>query len=156
MKTLFTIILLVVFAVVAGIVATYALNLAGLPGALLAGRPGKRSLSRFRAGSVFAAIGQSYVYLGFVAFIVSWTLAAAARADVVGFLIWPFAFAAVVLPVYSNLIRGTVEAREAKHGNPQVEALHLTLITAVIAFFLFAFVPVLMDALWGWIPFVVD
>ena len=155
MKTLFTTILLLVFAGVAGFVATFALNLAGIPGALLAGRPGDRSVIRFRAGAIFAAIGQSYVYLAFVAFIVSWTMAAASRDDVVGFIVWPFAFAAVVWPVYSNLIRARLEARESEHANPQVEALHLTFFAAVICFFLFTFVPVAM-VLWGWVPFVPD
>lgn len=154
MKTLFTIIILLVFAGVAGFVATFALNLAGVPGALLAGRPGARSVSRFRAGSILSAIGQSYIYLAYVAFIVSWTMAAAARDDVVGFLIWPFAFIAVAWPVYSDLIRARIEARESERGNPQVEAIHLTFFATVICFFLFAFVPVAMDALWGWVPFV--
>ena len=156
MKTLFTVILLLVFAGVAGFVATFALNFAGLPGALLAGRPGERSVIRFRAGAVIAAIGQSYVYLAFVAFIVSWTLAAAARDDVIGFIVWPFAFVAVVWPVYSNLIRARVEARESEHANPQVEAIHLTFFAALVGFFLFVFVPVAMEALWGWVPFVAD
>lgn len=156
MKTLFTIILLLVFAGVAGFVATFALNLAGIPGALLAGRPGERSVSRFRTGSIFSALGQSYVYLAFVAFIVSWTMAAAARDDVVGFIVWPFAFGAVVWPVYSNLIRARVEARESEHANPQVEAIHLTFFAAVIGFFLFVFVPAAIKALWGWVPFVAD
>ena len=51
MKTLFTIILLLLFAGVTGFVATFVLNLAGLPGALLAGRPDERSVARFRAGA---------------------------------------------------------------------------------------------------------
>lgn len=117
MKTAFAIILLLVFGGVAGFVATYALNLAGLPGAFLGGLPGRRSVSRFKAGAVVAAIGQSYVYLAFVAFVVGWTAVAAAREDVVGFLVWPFALAAALWPVYSNLTRARVEAREAEHAN---------------------------------------
>lgn len=32
--------------------------------------------------------------------------------------------------------------------------MHLTFLAAVIGFFLFAFVPSVMQALWGWVPFV--
>ena len=154
MKTAFTIFLLLTFAGIAGFVATYALNLAGLPGAFLGGMPGKRSVNRFRFGSVVAAIGQSYVYLAFVAFIVAWTIAATERGDVVAFLVWPFALLAVFWPIFSNLIRARVESRESEHGSTQVEALHITVLAAIVAFFLFAFVPSVMEVVWGWVPFV--
>ena len=154
MKTLFTIVILVVCALVAGFVAAIALNLAGLPGALLAGKPGMRSVRRFRIGSVIAAIGQSYVYLAYVAGVVAWSSLAAARDDVVGFIVWPIAFVTAVGPIYMNLMRGTAEAKELPHGNPQVEALNLTLFAAIAGFLLFAFMPVAMKMLWGWVPFV--
>jgi len=154
MKTVFSIIMLIVFGVIAGFLSVFLLNIAGLPGALVAGKPGKRSNGRFIFGSIISALGQSYVYLAYVAFIVNWTMIAARRTDVVGFLLWPCAFLAVLIPMWLTLTRARVEDREQKSDNPQVEALHLTVVVALIGFFLFAFSPVVMKAAWGWVPYV--
>jgi len=76
MKTLFTIGVLIVLAIIANFAAVFVLNIAGLPGALLAGKLEKRSKGQFIYGSVISAIGQSFVYLAYTAFIVNWTMLA--------------------------------------------------------------------------------
>jgi len=154
MKTIFSIVLLIVFGVIANFLSVFLLNVAGLPGALLAGTLGKRSKRRFIFGSIVSAIGQSYVYLTYTAFIVNWTKLAAGRDDVVGFLLWIFAFLAVIVPIWIALIRARVESQETEVASPQVEALHLTVIAALLGFFVFAFVPSVINAAWGWVPYV--
>ena len=154
MKTLFSIVMLIVFGAIAGFLSVFLLNIAGLPGALLAGKPGKRSKGRFIFGSIVSALGQSYVYLAFIAFIVNWTMVAGRRGDVIGFLLWPFAFLAALVPIWICLIRARVEAREQKNANPQVEALHLTVIVALIGFFVFAFASMAMRTAWRWVPYI--
>lgn len=154
MKTVFCIGLLIVFGVVANFLAVFALNIVGLPGALLAGKPGERSKQRFIFGSLVAAVGQSYVYLAYVAFIVNWTRLAVARPDTVAWLLWPFAFLAAMLPVLICLLHGKSEAREQEFANPQVEALHITVIAAFVGFGLFKFLPVLAQLGWGWVPYI--
>jgi hypothetical protein len=154
MKTLFAILLLAIFGIIATFLAPIILNIAGLPGAVVAGMPGKRTKSRFVFGSIVSAIGQSYVYLAYSAFVLSWTIAAASREDVVGFVLWPIAFLTVLLPVYINLIRARVEAKELKHANAQTEALHLTFLISLLSFFVFSLAPTLMKTAWGWIPYV--
>ncbi|KKL46226.1 hypothetical protein LCGC14_2347680 [marine sediment metagenome] len=153
MKTIWSIFLLLVYGGVAGFLMVFVLNLAGLPGALLGGMPGKRSKQRFIFGSIVSALGQSYVNLAFVSFIVSWTHLAARRDDVVGFLVWPVAFLAVQVPTLTNLARARIEAREQEHASVQVEALHLTYLATLLAFPLFAFLPILMNG-WAWVPMV--
>jgi len=103
---------------------------------------------------MIAAAGQAYIYLAFTAFVVSWTRLAAARDDVVGLVLWPVAFLAVTLPIWMSLIRARIEARESEHANPQVEALHLTTLITLMAFFAFAFAPMLMRVAWPWVPYV--
>jgi hypothetical protein len=154
MKTVFSIVLLIVFGAIASFLSVFLLNIAGLPGALLAGTPGKRRKGLFILGSIVSALGQSYIYLAFTAFIVNWTMLAARRDDVVGFLVWPFAFFAVLIPIGLTLIRARAEAREQKSANAQVEALHLTVIVALLGFFVFAFAPIVMKAVWGWVLYV--
>ena len=151
--TLFTVSLLVVYGMIANFLMVIVLNVVGVPGALLAGQPGKRSKGRFITGSIVSAIGQSYVYLAYTAFIVSWAAGAASRDDVLGFIVWPFAFLAVVLPFWMNLIRARLEAREMEHASAQTEALHLTFLVALSGFFVFVFMPTVMEALWGWVPY---
>jgi len=154
MKTIFSIVLLIVFGVIANFLSVFLLNIAGLPGALIAGTPGKRSKKRFIFGSIVSAIGQSYVYLAYTAFIVNWTKLAAGRDDVVGFVLWVFAFLAVIVPIWMALIRARAEAQEMEAASAQVEALYLTVITALLGFFVFAFVPSVLNAAWGWVPYV--
>jgi hypothetical protein len=105
-------------------------------------------------GSVLAAVGQSYVYLAFTAFIVSWTKIAADRDDVSGLALWPVAFLVVVAPLWMTMIRTRVEAQELEHANPQVEALHLTMLIGLVGFVVFIFAPAVVRAGWGWVPYV--
>lgn len=156
MKTVFAIVVLVIIGVIAVFPTVIALNLAGLPGALLADKPGVRSKARFIAGSIVAALGQSYVYLAYTAFVVNWTMLSGHRDDVVGWLLWPFALFAVMAPIWRGLILARIEAREHERANPQVEALHLTVLIAFIGLLTFAFLPALMSAGWRWVPYVAN
>lgn len=153
MQTIFSMFLLVIYGGIAGFLMLIVLNIAGLPGALLAGVPGKRSKLRFIFGSIISAISQSYVNFAIVAFMVSWTHLAAQRSDVIGFLVWPVAFFAVAVPTLTNLIRARTEARELWFLSAQVVALHFTALATLLTFPLFAFVPILMKA-WIYVPLV--
>ena len=82
MKTLFSVAVLIILAVIVNFVAVFVLNFAGLPGALLAGKPGKRSKWQFIFGFIISAIGQSFAYLAYTAFIVNWTMLATSKQDV--------------------------------------------------------------------------
>jgi len=151
MKTAFTVGLLLVFAIVANFLIVFVLNIAGLPGALAAGKPGKRSKSQFIAGSLVSAFGQCLVYLGYTAFVVNYTRTAVFFQGV-NVIVWIVAFLAVIVPIWMNLIRARLEEREASVANPQAQALHITTIVAFLGFFLFAFIPSAMELLYGWIP----
>lgn len=153
MKTLFSIGTLIVFGVVATFAAVFILNIAGLPGALLAGKPGIRSKRQFVFGSIVSAIGQSFVYLAYTAFIVNWTMMAISKQGV-SVIIWLVAFLVVILPLWINLIRARAETSEMSHGNPQTEALHITVILVLIGFFVFAFTPNVMRLIYGWVPYI--
>jgi len=153
MKTIFSLVTLIIWGLIANFISVFVLNLAGLPGTLLAGAPGKRSKRRFIFGSIVSALCQSYAYLAYVAFVVNWTLLAAKREDVVGFLLWPVAFLAIFGPMWSNLMHARIEDQEAKHANPQVEALYITTIVTLVGFFVFIFAPSVMHFAWGWLPY---
>ena len=69
-------------------------------------------------------------------------------------IVWPVAFLAVMVPIWKHLIRARLEAREANFANPQVEALHITTLIALLGFFVFAFVPNAILRIYGWVPYV--
>ena len=152
MKTLATIGFLIFFGFVANFLMMIALNIAGLPGVAVAGEPGIRSKQQFIFGSIVSALGQSFVYLAYAAFVVNWTALAISHQNV-SIIIWPISFLAVILPIWVILIRARLEAREHGIANAQVEALHLTVIAALIGFFIFAFIPAAMQNLYGWVPY---
>jgi len=154
MNTLFTIGMLVVYAIIPIFFGHFLLNIAGFPGSLLAGQPEKRSKAQFIFGSIVSAIGQLYLYLAYTAFIVGWTTVAASRDDVVGFIVWPIAFISVFVPIWFILGKARTEANEMKHASAQSEAIHLTFLGSVVGFFVFAFIPIIPKTLWGWVPYV--
>lgn len=153
MKTVFTIGLLIFFGLVANFLIVLILNIAGIPGALVAGLQNQNNNARFWIGAFVASLGQLFIYLAYVAFIVNWTSLAISLQGV-SIIAWPVAFLAVVIPIYMNLIRARLEAREIGFFNAQVQGLHLTTIFSLIAFFAFAFFPSLIEPIYGWVPYV--
>lgn len=154
MKTLFSIVLLVIYGGVGGFLVLVASNIAGLPGVLIANIPGRRTKQCFILGTAIAAIGQSYVNLAFVSLMVSWTHLAAQRDDVLGLLVWPIAFLAVQCATFKNFFMAAKEAGQQKielHA-PSI-ALYINFFVTLVAFPLFAFVPALMKA-WAYFPMV--
>jgi hypothetical protein len=139
--------------IISGFIAVFVLNIGGLPGALMAGKPGRRSRRQFIFGSIISAIGQSYVYLAYTAFVVNWTMLAISKRGISSF-VWPIAFLAIVLPLFLNLIRARVEAKEMEHASAQTEALHITFLSTLVGFFIFAFIPEVMEILYDWIPYI--
>lgn len=156
MATIYVILLLIIFAAIATFIDLYILNIAGIPGVIVAGKPGKRSKSQFILGSIISSLGQSYINLAYTAFIVSWTMFKLDNDNVIKFIVWIFAFLAVIFPIWKTYIAANVEEKqnESKHGNPQVEALLLTSILTFIGFFIFVFAPIIMSILWSWVPYV--
>lgn len=154
MKTIISVIFLSVCGFVANFAAVFILNFVGLFGPLIAGRSAKRVGWRYFLGTLVSILGQSYVYLSFIAFIVNWTRLAATRGDVWGFVLWPFAFFAAILPIWFTMGRALSEARADKTNNPQIEALPITFFISLISFFVFALFPAIISFGWDWVPYV--
>jgi hypothetical protein len=115
MKTLFAIGMLIIFGIGAGILSVWVLNIAGIPGALLAMDYVKSNNVRKALAVIVVVLGQSYVYLAYVSFIVNWTMKASMRDDVpLGFLLWIPAFLTVFIPVWLCMVRGRAEARKIR------------------------------------------
>jgi len=154
MRTLLSIFLILVAWGIADFVLPILMNIAGLPGTLAAGTKGKRTKHQYWFGVLLTFLGQAYVYYGYMAFVVNWTHLAAARPDVIGWLLWPFAFLATIFLIMKHRIIARTEAREERvTGNPQVEAIVFTELFSVIAFFVFAIFPVTARYLYWYMPY---
>ncbi len=153
MTTLYTIILLIVFSAVVSFIGVFVLNIAGLPGAFIAGRQQTRSKMQLKIGIIVSAIGQSYIYLAYQVWIINWTFAVVTFQDVTNFIVWGVTFLAVYLPVLKMRTIARLEDDEfgSFYRNPQVEALDITTIVSFVAFFVFVFIPSTMNSLWGWV-----
>jgi hypothetical protein len=115
MRTLLLSVGLIVSGFAVWKISWFALNIAGLPGVLIAWRSSDKSQSlagalRFFVGVIISALGQSYVYLIWVALVVNFTKDAAQGEGVFGPALWPVAFIASFAPIYLWAAAGAGEA----------------------------------------------
>lgn len=129
------------------------LNIAGLPGALIAWKSTLRTTPRYMTGLVVSAIGQAYVYLAFMIYIINWTRAHVAPEGFSKYAVWFFCAVSTIGAVQQMHDQARKEAKEHPTGfvNPQIQALFITEVIALFGFFAFAFFPHLTEPLWSWV-----
>ena len=128
------------------------LNIAGMPGALIGGL-GRAGPARVIFGTLLSIVGQSYIYLGWVAGVVllAKVFTNPPRAAMPIF-VWPAAFFAAVFPIYLCAAAAGAEYNEG--SKPQAQAVLIGQFIAAIGFFAFAFFPDIMRTGWPWIGWV--
>lgn len=132
--------------------AVLILNLVGVPGAFIAGDLRQHNKIRFVFGTLIAILGQAYVYLAYIAFIVNWTLLARS-VQKVSIIVWIFAVLASLIPIYFNWARAAKEAKEDNYTNAQIKALPFTILASLIALTVFLINPKIMGAIYWWVPY---
>lgn len=153
MKTIFSIIILIICGYIANLVGVFVLNIAGIPGSLVAGRSDKNSSFRYGLGIFISMLGQAYVYLAYVAFIVNWTFLAV-FIQKVSFIIWPVSFFAAFIPIFFMASIARKEGAEDGYTNAQITALRFNVFVAFIAFFIFIIFPNMMNMVYFWVPYI--
>ncbi len=158
MSTISTLLYLILFGIIWGFLSVFIVNISGLLGALVAGKPGIRSKLQFRSGSIIASLGQTYIYLAYASFIISWSALQIRVGNTNKYFVWIMTFLVIIIPVWRDFIHARVEDKEnnSNYANPQVEGLHLTVPLVVLGFFIFNFAPSIMKLLWGWVPYVAN
>jgi hypothetical protein len=125
------------------------LNLVGLPGALVAWPVhNKVGSMRLILGTLVSLAGQSYVYLAFVALVVSGTKYYIHQGPLSPIFVWPASFFACVFPIYLCAAAAHAEYTPT----PQVFAVLLGQFVAAIGFFVFLFFPDVIAVGWPWTP----
>lgn len=157
MKTIFVIVLYAVLGTLAGWIVSFLANLTGGLGALVGSLGRLQNLAGARKGLavVCCSLGQAYVFLAWVAFVVAYTTLITRHQPVVRWLVWIAAFYAAMMP-------GIAAARAdlAEKDDPELKrsvasnALIISGLLDVLGFFLFVFWPALMLYGWVWVPYV--
>ena len=153
MHTLYSVATLIFFGFIARVAALYALNLAGLPGALVAQRDQKSASPRVVVGTALALLGQSYVYLAYSAFIVNWTQYSIYNRHVSPYVMWPTAFLTVMVPILRCSFVAIAEGESDNYtatSLAQVNALSWTVFLAAIGFLIFIFIPASTRWMFPW------
>jgi len=175
METLFSIAALVMVGIIAKFIVPFVLTFLSLPGRLMVSKnsSGKCSQSRFIFGILVTTLLQSYVYIAYTTFVVSGAVSAMRRHEV-SFIVLFAAFFAVIIPlgaahrdVKASLeaakrlrTRDLTESAQNKANEHErkldvtVRASSVTFLLAVIAFFVFAFIPRVMVITCDWAIFI--
>jgi hypothetical protein len=130
---------------------TFALSLGGMPGFFVTegatGRSDSGTASVF--GLLLTVLGQTYVSLVFVAFVVLSTRSLLGDSSGLGrWLVWAAALWVAGAPTWMALKEAArTEVRTVQHA-----ALTFTAPLSTLGFFLFAFVPKAVSWGWGWVP----
>jgi len=137
--------------IVAGVFWTYIIGFAGLPGALLSSAAAKRSSDGITPvwGLFLTVAGQLYVSLLFVTLVIHFVDARLSGAVAFGdWVVWGVAFVVAVAPPAIAL----KDAVRTERRNVEHSATTFTAPLTAMGFFLFKFVPAIMNAGWGWVP----
>ncbi len=153
-ETIYSLLLLIIFGLIATVLSLLLLNLVGYPGTLLTGNSAQHSKMRSKFGTMISALIQTYLYLSYTAFIVGWTLIKTSQDDLIDIFIWLFAFMVVIIPVYVALIKAVVNLKDGRTANSQTKGLYITTVLTLTGFFFFVFFPDTMTWLWNWVPYV--
>lgn len=145
--------LIVLYGAVSRLIGITVLNIVGLPGSLIAYKSTKRTEIRYVLGLLVSAIGQAYVYLAFMIYIINWTRAHIDPESFTKYIIWFFCAVSTIGAIQHLYDQAKKESKEHPTGyeNPQIQALLITEILALFGFFIFVFYPKLTEPLWAWV-----
>ena len=136
---------------------TFFVGFGGVPGAVLASKLASDENWHDGSGNwsllalVVCVVGQSYVALAYGALVVSFTRDfLGQRPDLVGWIIWIVAWFISDLPASF----GARDAARKPELKTQDVAITVTLAVSAIGFWVFVVFPAVMQAGWGWIPYV--
>jgi len=154
MKTaLIILFFIVLYGAVSRLLGVAVLNIAGLPGALIAKNSTRCTEPRYIVGLAVSTLGQAYVYLAFMIYIINWTRTLVDPDSFTKYIVWIFCAVATVGAIQQIHMHARKEAKLKPSGypDPQVPALFITEVLSLVGFFAFVFFPALTEPLWTWV-----
>ena len=151
MDTLLSLLFLMIIGLVASSLGLYVINIAGMLGPIVSGRIYERSKTREFLGIAVSTFCQTYVYLLYVSYLISWTIKTNKSGEVNETILWIATFLFATGPIAKLAMGAEAEEKESSTGNVQVKALKVSQWVAIIAFFLFVFKPEIMSYLYSYV-----
>lgn len=158
MKTLIVVAVYLVVGSLAGKLVSILADLAGGLGVIVGslGKPRSAAGQRKGTATFLCTILQAYIFLSWMAFVISYTMLINRHQPVIRWIVWVVAVYAAINPTIIAAHHSRTEEKE----NPELEntAPHLSVsfncLIVPISFILFILFPVLMLYGWSWIPHV--
>lgn len=151
-----TIVFLIIFGLTLGILISFLLPISAIFGTLIGGEQYERNKYQFFLGSLVGILFQSYFYLCYVAFIISWTRNRINEKGTFDFIIWIFTFFVAILPIWLFLInlKTNRKTKQIEYHNIIITMTSISAYIAVIFYLIFIFSPNIMSSFWSWVPYV--
>lgn len=155
MHMFYTFILLIVFGLVLGYLTSVLLPFSGIVGTWISGNPGRRSSTRYHAGVLVSTLFQTYFYLCYITFMISWASYRITDYGILKYLVWLLVFVFTMGPIWlgSTHLRIKDKERNTGYANDITDSITNTCAIVTIVFFIFVFFPNTMNSLWYWVPY---
>lgn len=156
MTFLLTILFLILLGLTLGTLIAFLLPMSAILGTLIGGEKYKRNKYQYFLGSILGTLFQSYFYLSYVAFIISWTKNRIIEKGSFDFMIWIFAFFVSILPIwlFLNNLKSNQKTKQIEYHNIIIFMTSITVYIAVIFYLIFIFSPNVISSYWSWVPYV--
>ena len=151
MQTATTIVILLVNAICVYFIIEIVMGAAGFPGALIAGDPKRMGTSRFWIAVITSSLGQTYVYLAYVAFMINITAYNVLHGS--SALCYVVTFLCIIIPFYDSCMTLRVNNSKNKISNVVIDGMTVSIIPIILAFFVFVADIDFMDKIYWWVPF---
>ncbi len=151
---------ILIFSLISRLLGPLVLNIIGFPGAMIGIKSSNKKETKFIIGSLISGIGQSYLYLSFMIYVIGFSRLLIEQRDVNEYFMWVICFIFLIGTIQQIRYKGNLEFNEKKtkiptvYENPQLSGLLITEIIAFIGFFVIIFYPDIVYPLWSWIELI--
>jgi hypothetical protein len=145
------------FSLISRLIGPLILNIAGLPGALIGYKSFDKKEIKYIIGSIVSGIGQSYLYIAFMIYIIDFSRLLIDVKGVNKYFMWTICFIFLIGTIQQIRHKGKLEFNETQnetdfqYKNPQITGLLITEIIVFVGFFAIAFYPKIIHPLWTWV-----
>ncbi|WP_157491889.1 hypothetical protein [Gelidibacter mesophilus] len=148
---------IILFSLISRIIGPIILNIVGLPGALIGLKSFDKKEIKYIIGSIISGIGQSYLYIAFMIYIINFSRLLIDVTGVNKYFMWTICFILLIGTIQQIRHKGKLEFNQTQketdsyYENPQLTGLLITEIVAFIGFFAIVFYPNMIDPIWTWV-----
>jgi hypothetical protein len=148
---------IILFRLISRFIGPLILNIVGLPGALIGFKSQSKKEVKFIIGSIISGIGQSYIYIAFMIYIIDFSRLLIEVKGINKYFMWITCFIFLIGTIQQTRYLGKLEFLmdqcdlDTHNENPQINGLFITEIIAFISFFVIIFYPKIIHPFWTWV-----